>query len=98
MVRINIKLIIMLEQLRARLCDKPITVTSGYRCLKHNAAVGGINNSQHLLGNASDIVIAGVPPGQVAAVAKEIGFTGVGLYTTFSHVDVRNGSSTRWSG
>lgn len=34
---------------------RAITVTSGYRCPKLNAAVGGVKNSQHLLGQAADI-------------------------------------------
>lgn len=34
----------------------PITVNSCYRCAKHNAAVGGVANSQHLRGEAADIV------------------------------------------
>lgn len=32
-----------------------ITITSGYRCPKLNAAVGGAKNSQHLFGEAADI-------------------------------------------
>ena len=35
---------------------KPITVTSGYRCTALNKAVGGVATSQHLKGEASDIV------------------------------------------
>ena len=35
---------------------KPITVTSGYRCKELNKAVGGSATSQHLKGEASDIV------------------------------------------
>jgi len=34
---------------------QPIVVTSGYRCAKLNAAVGGVKGSQHLLGQAADI-------------------------------------------
>lgn len=34
---------------------QPIIVTSGYRCARLNAAVGGVANSQHLLGQAADI-------------------------------------------
>ena len=34
---------------------KPIHVTSGYRCPRLNAAVGGVKTSQHLLGQAADI-------------------------------------------
>lgn len=39
---------------------KPITVNSGFRCPLHNAAVGGVPNSQHLRGEAAD-VSAGSP-------------------------------------
>lgn len=34
---------------------KPITISSGYRCSRLNKAVGGVNNSQHLYGQAADI-------------------------------------------
>ena len=34
---------------------KPITVNSGYRCPKLNAAVGGAKNSHHMRGEAADI-------------------------------------------
>ena len=37
----------------------PIVVNSGYRCPRHNAAVGGVRNSQHLRGDAADIAPAG---------------------------------------
>lgn len=39
---------------------RPIAVTSGYRCPQLNKAVGGVPGSQHLLGQAADIV-AGSP-------------------------------------
>ena len=35
--------------------DKPIIVTSGFRCDKLNKAVGGAKNSQHTKGEAADI-------------------------------------------
>ena len=35
---------------------KPIRVTSGYRCPKLNTLVGGSPNSQHMRGEAADIV------------------------------------------
>ena len=34
---------------------KPVCVNSGYRCSKHNAAVGGVVGSQHMRGEAADI-------------------------------------------
>lgn len=44
----------VLDPLR-EMYGKAITVNSGYRCLKLNAAVGGAKNSQHMRGNAADI-------------------------------------------
>lgn len=34
---------------------KPIKVSSGYRCTKLNTLVGGVTNSDHLLGMAADL-------------------------------------------
>jgi zinc D-Ala-D-Ala carboxypeptidase len=33
----------------------PVTVSSGYRCLRVNTAIGGAASSQHLTGHAADI-------------------------------------------
>ncbi|WP_294591437.1 D-Ala-D-Ala carboxypeptidase family metallohydrolase [uncultured Rikenella sp.] len=35
----------------------PISINSGYRCPKLNAAVGGVSTSQHLKGEAADISV-----------------------------------------
>lgn len=48
----------LLESIRA-LFKVPIQVNSGYRCPELNAAVGGSANSQHVRGDAADIVIKG---------------------------------------
>ena len=39
----------------ARLITGPIIVTSGFRCEAVNRKVGGVRNSQHLIGQAADI-------------------------------------------
>lgn len=44
----------VLDPLR-EMYGKPITINSGYRCPKLNAAVGGAKNSQHMRGEAADI-------------------------------------------
>ena len=44
----------VLDPLR-ELYGKPIIVNSGYRSFKLNKVVGGAKNSQHLVGQASDI-------------------------------------------
>ena len=48
----------VLEPLRVAM-NRPIKISSGYRCEKLNAAVGGVRNSQHLKGQAADICIDG---------------------------------------
>jgi zinc D-Ala-D-Ala carboxypeptidase len=44
-----------LEDVRHVLGDKPIRITSGYRCARLNALVGGSKTSDHMLGLAADI-------------------------------------------
>ncbi len=44
----------------------PIVVTSGYRCLALNRAIGGAERSQHMTGQAADIVVPGMAPMDVA--------------------------------
>jgi len=58
----NAKLLItkVLEPIRNHF-NKPITVNCIYRCPVLNAKVGGVSNSQHVLGQAVDFTIAGVP-------------------------------------
>ena len=97
-VRVNVYLVAMLEQLREYLGGRPVVITSGYRCLEHNKQVGGAKLSQHLLGNAADIVVGGVAPEEVAIVADQIGFPGLGRYAGFTHVDVRANKYARWVG
>lgn len=64
---INNKLPGHLMSVSARLFDKtvqplrellntPLIITSGFRCLKLNEAVGGVSNSKHTLGMAVDLV------------------------------------------
>lgn len=54
-----------LEGLRERLeviriaMGTPLYITSGYRCEKLNAEVGGVPNSLHMEGRAADIYVCG---------------------------------------
>lgn len=49
-----------------------ITVTSGYRCPKLNTAVGGVKNSQHLLGQAADIKCTSTTKAALFNIIKEM--------------------------
>ncbi len=95
-VKVDSELVEKVEQLRVRL-GKPLMLNDGYRCTKHNQEVGGVPNSYHTQGLAADVRTTnlGMSPLEVARIAREIGFTGVGVYDGyhgkhgFVHVDVR---------
>ena len=56
-VTTNLKLVAAaMEQVRARLGDRPIVVHSGYRSSEVNRAVGGVATSAHCRGLACDFV------------------------------------------
>ena len=80
---------------------KPVKLTNAYRCPKHNKAVGGVSNSQHILGKAADIQIKDL---DTEEVYKTIGNLteqghilqgGLGKYNTFTHYDIRK-TKARW--
>ena len=83
-----------LENLRA-VVKRPVGVNSGCRCARHNAVVGGADTSQHCLGRAADVIVSGVPPLAVGWIARALGsFSGVKVYRSWCHLDVREGE--RW--
>ena len=76
-----------------------VTITSAYRTPSHNKQVGGTTFSQHCYGRAADIKVKGVAPKTVAKYAEEIlkNRGGIGVYSTFTHIDVRS-DRARWKG
>ncbi len=60
------------DQLRKNL-GVPITVVSGLRCPTWNTLQGGVENSQHMYGEAADIYAAGCSQAQVEAELDRIG-------------------------
>ena len=92
------RLIMALEELREKI-GKPIHVTSGKRCAKHNKEVGGTASSKHLTGQAADIT-TDMPLHDFYLAANSVksfldGGIGVSPSGNFLHVDVRNGYA-RW--
>ncbi len=79
----------------------PIKVNSGYRCPLKNKAVGGVENSQHLRGEAADIVPVATGSQAREALMKLAlilvhngNYDQIILYPTFIHVSwKRNGGN-----
>ena len=94
------KLVRTVDAIRRRL-GVPVSIVdaggSGVRCPKHNAAVGGVANSEHLYGRAADLH-SSASPARMKAVAEEVmgASGGIGLYSWGIHVDT--GKYSRWNG
>lgn len=75
--------------------EQPIIVNSGARCEAYNNYIYMKDNekptrSQHLVCKALDLMkVKNMTIDQMANLAVEIGFKGVGRYNNFIHVDVR---------
>jgi uncharacterized protein YcbK (DUF882 family) len=97
MTMLNFELIGVLQRLRNHF-DDSVTITSSYRCPIHNKRVGGVSNSQHMLGTAADIQVKYISPMNVAAYLDELypNTYGIGTYNTFTHIDVRT-TKARWN-
>ena len=96
-LEMDLELLNVLESIREHIRanyikDAVIIINSGIRCPIHNKAVGGAVKSQHLLGKASDIRVAGLTPKQLYDIINSLypNKYGLGLYKTFVHIDVRS--------
>lgn len=87
----NVKALVenVLDPLREKY-GKPIRVNSGYRCPKHNLAVGGATQSQHKNGEAADIAPMSGDASELARLVDIIKQNGkwdqMIIYPTFIHV------------
>lgn len=66
-----------LEALRRSLGDKPLYVNSGFRSVACNRQVGGASDSQHLYGDAADLLSKTSSLCTVARTARNHGFSGI---------------------
>lgn len=72
----------------------PLKINSAYRCPSHNKSIGGVSKSQHILGNAADIVAIGILPNNTRVMMEHLIYDGylsqggVGTYNSFTHYDI----------
>ncbi len=94
-VKINSELLKRLQAIRTQV-GRPIRITSGYRCPNHNRAVGGHPNSRHMIGDAADFQIIGMPIVQQRHIL-DVHFIdgGRGYGSNFCHGDL--GSPRKWN-
>lgn len=74
----------------------PFQITSGYRCMNHNADVGS-TSANHTSGKAADIAcVSG--PARIAIVSGllKAGFKRLGIGKGFIHADNMNSVSSIW--
>ncbi len=93
------ELISALQALRDQL-NLPLSITSGFRCNRHNEFVGGAALSFHTLGMAADVACPnGLTAEDLAQAAETIpAFQqgGIGIYPSWVHLDVRTTGKARW--
>ena len=94
-VKLDPKLLSVIQKVRCYF-QKPVIITSGYRCPIHNKKVGGVPNSYHTQGKAVDFYVPKIPIKKLLEIADWCGFTGIGEYRGrhFIHADV--GKKRRW--
>lgn len=80
-----------LELVRAIFENRVIIINSWYRPPEINALVGGVSNSQHLFGNAVDVIVQGISPPEVYRRLNNWhgASGGLGNSKAFTHLDLR---------
>lgn len=86
---IDLKLVKILDEIRDYF-GQPVVISSGCRCKKHNAKVGGVQGSRHVLGKAADIIVRNVSKDKVLAKCKECVASGRARYTYTNNANMGN--------
>jgi len=83
--------------------DRPMRITSGFRCPQHNANVSTTGTrGPHTTGRAADIQATGPAAYDLLQLAFQHGFTGVGVkqngspLARFIHLDTLTGGGRPW--
>ncbi|NPB07575.1 MAG: peptidase M15 [Aquificae bacterium] len=77
-----------LEKLREHL-KKPVIISSAYRCVKHNRAIGGVPGSAHIRGYAVDIkALHSATRHRIIDFLIREGIQRIGVAPNFIHFDI----------
>lgn len=93
-------LIALVEEVCRRFGRNGIII-SGFRNPSYNASVSGAKKSQHMLGQAIDVVFGGgaltsKEKNTVISIASAVGIKGIGIYSNSFHFDNRDGARQGW--
>jgi len=89
---IKLPFIDTLDKIRGEMSGMALVITSGYRCPKHNAEVGGKKNSSHLKGLAADIsCTTSRMRFMILKAAINNGVARIGIAKDFIHLDMDPG-------
>ena len=84
----------LLQPLRG-IIGKPLIINSGYRSKLLNSAVGGVESSQHILGEAADISFDSPKKLLGALTRSQLEFDQAILYPTFLHLSLKSSGENR---
>jgi len=86
-----------LDELRAE-CAFPFRITSGYRDITHPSERHKEKGGTHTQGIAADIAVSNaIERMTIVKKALEMGFTGIGVASSFVHVDMRTTTPVMWT-
>lgn len=78
------------------IANVPFKINSACRCENHNASIGGSPTSSHKVGLAVDIhCIDSSTRHKILKALYFLGFTRIGIYKTFIHVDIDKSKSNQ---
>jgi uncharacterized protein YcbK (DUF882 family) len=84
---IKIELVDKLQMVRT-MYDKPMRITSGFRCRKFNGNIGAKDTSSHVDGEAADIHCDNSSDRDLLVGLLRSQFTRMGIDRNFIHVDI----------
>lgn len=84
--KIDGHLLALLQDIRSAI-GFPLKVSSAYRCPRHNAKVGGSENSDHMYGKAVDILcVDGGRRREIVYLALTVGIPSIGVKRDCVHL------------